>query len=88
MLFVIQYEFVPENRDMAQARFRETGAQPPDGVKMIGRWHAAAGGEGMMVCESDDAIAIGLWMQQWTDLLAFHVTPVYDDEGAMKVLGA
>jgi hypothetical protein len=33
------------------------------------------------------AVALGKWMQQWTDCLEFETTPVNGDEDVMKVLG-
>ena len=59
MLFHITYEFSPQERDNAQKRFKETGAPPPKGVTMQGRWHSAAGHVGFLVAESSDAVAIG-----------------------------
>ena len=87
MLFVVHWEFAPENRDAANARFKETGGMPPEGVKMLGRWHFAEGGEGLCVCETDDAVLLGKWAQDWSDLLSFRIVPVNDDEGVLKVLG-
>ncbi len=87
MLFHITYEFSPGDRDDAQKRFKETGALPPDGVTMQGRWHSAAGHVGFVVAESSDAVAIGKWMQSWTDLCAFEITPVLTDEEAAEVIG-
>ena len=43
MQFVVHLLFDPEQRDAAQARFAETGALPPQGVKMTGRWHSVHG---------------------------------------------
>ena len=55
---------------------------------MHGRWHAIGGGQGFVLAESNDSVAIGKWMQNWTDLLEFEVIPVNNDEDVMKVLGA
>ncbi|MDA0321738.1 MAG: DUF3303 family protein [Verrucomicrobia bacterium] len=87
MLFHISYEFPPEERDDAQARFKATGAPAPDGVTMIGRWHSAAGHLGFTVAESESVVAIGKWMQEWTDLLTFEITPVLTDEEVAEVIG-
>lgn len=88
MLFAVSWAFGPQHRDAANKRFKETGAPPPEGVKMIGRWHSVGGGEGFLVCESDDPTALGAWMQQWSDLITFRVFPVVDDEGVVKILSA
>lgn len=88
MLFMITYAFGPEQRDEAQSRFKSTGGGPPAGAKMLGRWHNVAGLQGFVLAESTDAVAIGKWMQEWTDLLDFEVIPVVNDEDVLKVLGA
>lgn len=87
MLFHISYEFSPGERDEAQKRFKETGAPPPDGVTMHGRWHSAAGHFGFLVAESSDSVAIAKWLQEWTDLIAFDITPVLTDEEVGEVIG-
>ena len=51
------------------------------------RWHAAGGHRGWVLAETSDAVALGRWMQEWTDHLEFEITPVNDDEAVMKVLG-
>jgi hypothetical protein len=87
MLFHISYELSPLARDQAQKRFKETGALPPAGVTMQGRWHSAAGQKGYMIAESSDAVAICKWTQGWTDLLSFEITPVLTDEQVGEVIG-
>lgn len=88
MHFMITYTFAPRDRNAAQDRFKKTGGMPGAGVKMLGRWHDIGGHRGYVLAESSDSVAIGRWMQEWTDLLEFEVTPVNSDEEVMKVLGA
>lgn len=88
MLFVITYSFSPDDRNTAQDRFKKTGGMPGEGVKMHGRWHAVGGNHGYLLAESNDSVAIGKWMQEWTDILEFDVVPVNNDEDVMKVIGA
>jgi hypothetical protein len=87
MQFFVSWKIKPEHRDAATARFVETGAPPPDGVKMLGRWHFTEGREGFLIAESADAVAIGKWTHAWTDLLSFRIVPIVDDEGFKEVLG-
>jgi len=87
MIFHISYAFSPEQRNNAQKRFKETGGLPPSGVTMIGRWHSAQGHKGFVLADSSDAVAIAKWMQEWTDLLSFEVTPVLNDEEVARVIG-
>ena len=87
MLFHISYEFGPQDRDEAQHRFKTTGAPAPDGVTMQGRWHSAAGHVGYMIAESSNTVAIGKWMQSWTDLISFEITLVLTDVEVTEVIG-
>ncbi|HUR35740.1 MAG TPA: DUF3303 family protein [Vicinamibacterales bacterium] len=88
MLFMITYAFSPDVRDAAQDRFRKTGGLPGPGAKMLGRWHDLGGHRGFLLAESNDSVAIGKWIQEWSDLLEFEVTAVNTDEDIMKVLNA
>jgi hypothetical protein len=87
MTFHITYTLLPGHRNNAQKRFKETGALPPPGLTMVGRWHAAEGLRGFVVAETSDAVAITKWLQEWTDLLSFEVTPVVNDEQLAQVIG-
>lgn len=87
MLFHVSWELRPEARNDAQARFKATGAPPPAGVTMHGRWHSAAGLKGYLIAETDNAVALGKWTQGWTDYLTFEATPVVTDAEAGEVMG-
>lgn len=84
---MIEYSITTDHRDAAQARFQETGGLPPDGATMVERWHRTGGLGGYVLCESDDPVAIGKWMQDWTDLLTFEIIPVISDDEITEVLG-
>ena len=87
MIFHASFRYATGDRDRVHARFLETGGLPPDGVEMHGRWHAAAGNAGFLVAESDDAAAVADWLQQWSDLIDFELTPVVGDAGFAAVVG-
>jgi hypothetical protein len=53
---------------------------------MLGRWHRLAGLAGYVLCECDDAVTLGKWMQDWTDILTFDIAPVADDEEFTAVI--
>ena len=86
MLFHISFTIQPEHRDAAQARFQDTGAPPPDGVFMRGRWHAISGRRGFVLAEAAELEPVAKWLQDWTDLLTFEVEPVLDDEQFSGIL--
>jgi Protein of unknown function (DUF3303) len=68
----------------ANARFLETGAGPPKGITMLGRWHGTK--SGFCLAETDDIKGLYEWISQWSDLLDFTVTPVMDDNELAEVL--
>lgn len=88
MLFHVCYGYAEGNRDATHARFLESGAPPPEGVAMLGRWHSVAGNGGYLVAETDDPEALAGWLQEWTDLVTFDVAPVLVDEQFAEVIGS
>jgi hypothetical protein len=85
MLFMVTYKLRPEHRTSAVTRFLETGGPPPEGVKMVGRWHDASMRRGFVLSDSPDAEAAAKWCHQWADLLTFEVIPVLDDDQVLRV---
>ncbi|MFA8433778.1 MAG: DUF3303 domain-containing protein [Marinifilaceae bacterium] len=88
MLFMVIYSFRPENREAATQRFMKTGGPPPEGVEMMGRWHAASMNQGFTLAEANDAESVAKWCHLWADLLTFEVIPVLEDEQITRVLGS
>jgi len=86
MIYHIAFDYPPDSRAEVHDRFRQTGAPPPAEVKMLGRWHAAEGNRGWLICETDDDGGIARWLQEWTDLVTFEVTPVLTDEDFLEVI--
>ncbi len=87
MLVHVSYAYSSDDRDTVHERFKETGGLPPDGVTMIGRWHGVDGNRGFLLAETGDPGALARWLQDWTDLVAFEVTPVLTDEEFSEVIG-
>ncbi len=87
MQYLVIWTIRPEHIRQAQERFKETGGHPPEGIKMLGRWHFASGGKGMALTETDDATGLAKWTQEWIDLLSFEIEPVLNDEQFASVLG-
>jgi hypothetical protein len=87
MHFMVVWTFKPDHTKSTIARFNETGGAPPDGVKMVARWHDVSGSRGFAIAETDDAVAAAKWCHDWSDLLSFEVIPVLDDEQLVQVIG-
>jgi hypothetical protein len=84
MKFMSAWTISPENRDKAIARFKESGGKPPQGVKMLGRWHSVGGNAGFVLGETDDPVAMHRWVNDWSDLMSFTTVAVIDDEEFMQ----
>ena len=80
MKFITTFELSPDLRNDAVARFMETGAPPPEGVKMIGRWHDVGARSGYSVVEAEDAVTMAKFSNQWNDLLTIETHVVLTDE--------
>ena len=88
MLFMVVFTFQAKDREAVVARFQETGGPPPEGVRMVGRWHDAGMHRGFALAESNDLETVAKWCHRWADLIAFEVVPVLTDEGVRNVLAS
>jgi hypothetical protein len=66
-------------RDEALARFKKTGAVPPKGVKLLGRWVSVDFSGGFDLLESDDPKALAEFSLMWSDLLEQSLIPVLEE---------
>lgn len=82
MQFIVTWTGRPEHRNAALERFVKTGGAPPDGVKMIGRWHAVGRVSGVAIAEANDPVLMQKWALDWSDLLQMDVCPALADEQA------
>lgn len=80
MIFLVTWKGRPEQRDRAIQRFMQTGGRPPEGVRMIGRWHALGRISGMAVAECDDPGLLQKWALEWNDLFEMDICPALPDE--------
>ena len=86
MHYIVTWTFGPENHKSAVARFLETGAQPPNGVKMQSRWHDFAGNRGFAIVDTEEPSLVAKWCREWADLLEFEVISVLDDQQLANIL--
>jgi hypothetical protein len=87
MKFISTWTIHPGAVDATIKRFLETGGAPPEGVRMLGRWHGM-NGQGFALSESTDPKAMYQWCAQWGDLLNLNVIPVVEDADAGPVLAS
>ncbi|MFL2846567.1 MAG: DUF3303 domain-containing protein [Pseudohongiellaceae bacterium] len=84
MLFMINWSIDGSNVREANDRF-SNGEEKFFGIELVGRWHAP-GNIGVAIVETGDAVSLNKYLMQWDDLCDVGVTPVMDDEGALKSL--
>ena len=64
-----------------------TGGMPPDGVKLLSRYHNLDGTGGFAVVESSDPAALADWALDWNGLIEIKITAIMDDDTIGGVLG-
>ena len=86
MKFIISWKIAPGNHKPAAERFLESGAPMPDGLTMIGRWHAPGSASGWLLVEAKDPKPVYEHVAQWANLFELQVTPVVEDSEAAQAL--
>ena len=86
MQFMVTWTIDIPQKAAAESRFLETGAAPPAGVELLGRWHSTGDRRGFMLLESSDGVAVSTYMRTWNDLITFDITPVVNDEQLAKIM--
>ena len=87
MLFTFAWTHTPDARNETIKQFMATGGMPPEGVKLVSRYHNIDGSGGFAICETDDASAMANWAIDWNGLLPIKITPIMDDDAIGGVLG-
>ncbi|HEY6488452.1 MAG: DUF3303 family protein [Terracidiphilus sp.] len=70
----------------AVSQFLAGEANPPAGVKIIGRWHKTDSSGGYTLMESDSPVAMFEFAASWSEVLETHSTIVIEDAEAGAVL--
>jgi hypothetical protein len=86
MKFMLTFAIRPEDRDKAISRFKTTGGQPPNDVKLLGRWTTADLSGGFDLLECDDVKALAEFSSMWSDLMQLKIAPVIEDKTLGEVL--
>ena len=88
MKFMLTFDWKPDAQTRSEgiARFRKTGGQPPNGMKLLGRWTRADFSGGFALLESDDPRALADFALMWSDLMQLTMMPVLEDEPLSEVL--
>ena len=87
MQYLVTWDLEPSQRNFAQERFASEGAPPPEGIEVLTRWHLATGRGGLCVAQTEDPVALGSWIQEWSQWMRFEIQPVLGDEDLVQVIG-
>jgi hypothetical protein len=88
MKYMLTWKIAPSHIKLAAEAFLKAGAPMPNGLNLIGRWHAPGSAYGWAVVEANDPTAVARHVAQWEHLLEFQVTPVIEDAEAAKALSS
>lgn len=86
MKFMATWKIDPEHQREAARRFLAAGAPPPEGMRILGRWHAPGSATGFVLREADDLGLVAAHLAEWGNLLKLTMTPVLEDEAAGAAL--
>jgi Domain of unknown function (DUF3303) len=86
MKFMISWKIAPGHHKPAGEGFLKSGAPIPEGLTLIGRWHAPGSVRGWALVEGEDLKALYEHLAQWANLLDFETDPVLEDSDAAEAL--
>ncbi|MGA2726840.1 MAG: DUF3303 family protein [Terracidiphilus sp.] len=70
----------------AVGRFLAGEGAPPEGVKLLGRWHRTDGSSAFAVYETDNPVLLFEAAAKWAEVLDVQHVPVLDDGEIAPVL--
>ena len=86
MQFMVSWKVAPSHHQAAGEKFLKSGAPTPEGVTIIGRWHAPGSVRGWALMESDNLQAIYEHAATWASVLETEIVPVFEDADAGQAL--
>ena len=86
MKFMISWKIAPGHHKPAGEGFLKSGAPMPDGLTLIGRWHAPGSVREWALVEGEDQKALYGYLAQWANLLDLETDPVLEDSEAAEAL--
>ena len=88
MKIMTTWSLKPGGFSEAVRRFLAGQAAPPEGVTLLGRWHAADLSIGFTLTETNDPTALYRSATPWADLLELKSYIVIEDSEAGPVLAS
>ena len=88
MKIMTTWSLKPGEFSEAVRRFLAGQGMPPEGVKLLGRWHSADLNSGFGLVETNDPILIYRFLATWADVLEFKNHIVIEDTEAGAALAS
>ena len=85
MKFMVSWKIPPGSHKTVAEIFLSSGAPLPEGINLVGRWHAPGTIYGWLLVEGD-ATALAQHVAEWANLIEFQITPVIEDAEAVASL--
>jgi Protein of unknown function (DUF3303) len=82
MKFMSTWAVKPGGTKEAVERFLAGEGAPPEGVKLLGRWHKVDCSGGFTLSETNNPAALFENAAQWNDVLEIHTTAIVEDAEA------
>lgn len=86
MKYMLTWNVKPEDQPESIARYKNAGANPPDGIEVLNHYWNVNHLSGWAVFTADNHAQIAKWMLDWTDLNVNSIIPIIDDDDLFKIL--
>ena len=86
MLYMVVETFRDADARPVYRRFRDRGRLAPEGLHYVASWVTEDLARCFQVMECDDRALLDAWMDQWRDIVNFHVTPVMTSAAAAALV--
>ena len=85
MLHLVVAELFPETRKNAYKRYLTGEGQMPEGAKITVQV-VSLDGRSFTLVDTDDIVALGKWVEDWSDYFTFEVIPVTTAEQFAQII--
>lgn len=75
-MLLMVVEHFKQGPELVGERWQAKGRMMPDGVSYHASWLEPDGKRCFQLMEAESPEALGPWMERWSDLMDFEVTPV------------
>jgi len=86
MKYMLTWTVKPENQRESIARWKATGANPPEGIDVLSHYWNVNHLGGWAIFEATDHGKVARWLVDWTDLNVNDVIPIITDQDLHEIV--